>query len=192
MTRKVSGKRRESRSGFTLMEVAIAIVVLAVGVLSVFGLLGGGLDNSSKAVSDTQVAMFAESVLNGLRANSSKASEMGENAWYDYWANPTTSVVCAYAWGDGSGNAMPAIKETGANAETLVFTNHSFRASSADNIVNSALRYKLSVEEVDVGTTGVEIHNYYVTLKVWNGHFGRTDDKTAFIFYSEYSNLGTL
>ena len=81
---------RSRRAGFTLLEVAIAIAVVVIGVLALFALISAGLNASGKAVADTQAAMFADSVFNGIKAVSLKASDEGKDAngnvaWRVFW-----------------------------------------------------------------------------------------------------------
>ena len=69
--------------GFTLVEVALALLVMAIGVLAVFSLLSAGLDASARAVDDTHAAMFADSVFNSLKSLSLNWGEVEakSNKW---------------------------------------------------------------------------------------------------------------
>ncbi|MCX6997569.1 MAG: hypothetical protein NTV49_10895 [Kiritimatiellaeota bacterium] len=58
----------QRRAGFSMVEVALAILVLSVGLLAVFGLFADGLGANQKTIEDTQSALFADEVLNGFRA----------------------------------------------------------------------------------------------------------------------------
>ena len=55
------------RAGFSLVEVALAIMVIAVGLLSVFGLFPHGMESSRRALDETRAATFAEDTFNSLR-----------------------------------------------------------------------------------------------------------------------------
>ena len=56
------------RAGFTLMEVALSLVVVGVGLLTVFGLFPTGLAMNKRATDDTFTTMFADEVLNAVKA----------------------------------------------------------------------------------------------------------------------------
>ena len=57
----------DESSGFTLVEIALAILVLSVGLLGVFALFPVGLDAGNRAVDDAQMSAFAEDVLMHFR-----------------------------------------------------------------------------------------------------------------------------
>ena len=58
-----------TRSGFTLVEVSLAILVVGLGLLSLFSLFPSGLRASEEASVDTRSGLFASVVLEGMRAN---------------------------------------------------------------------------------------------------------------------------
>ena len=57
------------RQGFSLIEVTIAILMVSVGLLTLFALFPLGLRESDMAIVDTHEAMFADSVLSALEGN---------------------------------------------------------------------------------------------------------------------------
>lgn len=78
----VSGRWGQDRqSGFSLLEVNLAILIIALGMLVLFGLFPSGLRMGENAVADTHTAMFADTVLSGLRQKA-----MGVTNWSD-WRN---------------------------------------------------------------------------------------------------------
>lgn len=177
--------RINDRRGLIMVEVALAMVVLAVGVLAVFILFSTGLDTQTKASSDTQAALFAESVFNTLRAESALASE-ATNGWEDFWgefAQGDRSVAVA-AEGVWAGPGMVI----GAHGVlyTNVYTNYSIRLHIETNIVDHALRYQMNVAP-DFPTNRAE-----VTLRVWEGVFGPTNGNDTAVFYTEFDDPGNL
>lgn len=60
---------RHNGSGFSLMEVNLAILVVALGMLTLFALFPAGLKQVETAQATTQEAMFAGHVLSSLRGN---------------------------------------------------------------------------------------------------------------------------
>lgn len=64
-----AGAKRRLRAGFTLMEVNIALLVMAVGLVGLLSLFPVGLRQGDTATSDTTESAFADLVLNGMHAN---------------------------------------------------------------------------------------------------------------------------
>ncbi len=59
-------RRRESRAGYSLVEVTLALLVVAIGLTAAFALFPEGLRAARAAVDDTEIAMFAEYVFTTL------------------------------------------------------------------------------------------------------------------------------
>jgi prepilin-type N-terminal cleavage/methylation domain-containing protein len=81
--------KMNSQAGFTLVEVVLAILVVALGLLSVFSLFPSGLRASEDTVADTRAGLFAETVFNGMRAN---ATALTATSWGD--VGTFASAVC--------------------------------------------------------------------------------------------------
>lgn len=187
--------RHTGTSGFTLIEVALAVVVVAIGLLAVFGLIGSGLDQSAKAVGETQASIFANSVFNGLRSESLRASELSSgttNEWLNFWtdfAGRTRTVIIPAdtTWAD------PTTLQIKANeGKSLVFSVKSVRSGASTGINNGALRYLLEVPIPS--STGPETNHVTASLWVWDGQFGLFDrtSKNVFQYYSEFNDPGDL
>jgi Tfp pilus assembly protein PilV len=65
---------RAKRGGFSLVEVCLAVLVVGLGILSIFSLFPTGLAASESASADTEAGLFAEEVLSGLQASASEAT----------------------------------------------------------------------------------------------------------------------
>jgi Tfp pilus assembly protein PilV len=171
----------KSRSAFTLIEIALAILLIALGILAMFSLLGAGLDTSNKASADAQAAIFADSVFNSLRAESQRAAEAELNnahpeSWTNFWISfkdGTTNIPVAFTelW-----ESNMVIRGDG--LQTAVFGN------VGTHIVNHALRYTIAVQP--------RSRSADVLLNIWDGQFGQTGDTNALIFYSEFRKEGDL
>lgn len=113
--------RMNSSGGFSLVEVCLAILVVGLGLLSVFTLFPSGLRSAEDDTADTRAGLFMESAMNGMRANA-----MSITNWSD-WADPAvfsqklkldvlvrngtpepikTDVVDAPPFPDGSGDFL--------------------------------------------------------------------------------------
>jgi hypothetical protein len=69
-----------SRPGFSLLELNMAILLVGMGMLVLFGLFPSALREGENALLDTHTALFAEFVMSGLRA---EAAELDHAAWQD-------------------------------------------------------------------------------------------------------------
>ena len=72
---------RKSGEGFSLVEVNLAILLVALGMLALFGLFPAGLREADLAMTDTHEALFADYVLSGLEANASTSTTW--SVWKD-------------------------------------------------------------------------------------------------------------
>jgi len=200
-----------SKAGFTLMEVAIAVAVVVVGVMSLFALISGGLDSSARAIADTHSAMFANDVFGSLRAVSLDIAEEGTvGAWERFWddfrgGDTNVSVAAPPAWfgtvdtSQRPQRIIPLSVQGDPVGSTeihgIVYRNRPFHDSELTNIVNIALRYRCEVDSLYplIGVSQVLWTNRtMVTLKVWEGEFGSDEEEDALVFYSEFDNPGDL
>ena len=60
--------KKNKENGFSLIEVNMAVLVVGLGILVLFGLFPSGLREGENGIVDTHCALFAETVLEGLRA----------------------------------------------------------------------------------------------------------------------------
>ena len=218
-THKLTPEGFLARSGFTLMEVALAIVVVAIGMMAAFSLISTGLDSSAKAVAMTRGAIFADDVFNGLRSKASLATDAGEGMWETFWedfedgaaavtvaAGPMWQLDVTYPGGPffpgvTSYVSIVATPE-GDPAEGLSLTNYCHRTDTT-TIPNSSLRYTLYVEpHVETITVGgpppdpvfswTWTNKITAILNVWEGQYGTPDINRAMTFVSEFENAGGL
>ena len=111
--------------GFSLVEVCLAILVVALGLLAVFGLFPLGLQAGESAEGDTYSALFADSVLAMIAGNASTMTVW--SAWTDDKAFKGSVITKGM---------QPEVQFTGMSTNGLV----NFPAPS-----ESWLRYKLDV-----------------------------------------------
>ncbi len=118
------------QSGFTLLEVLVAMLVLSIGLLGLAGLMASSMRNNQSAYHSTQATWFAYDILDRMRANRvgalagdysaanalgspaacSTAAPAGSIAAQDIggWKN---MIACALPQGDGSITVTPASRQ---------------------------------------------------------------------------------
>jgi len=69
-----TGHRHVGQSGFSLVEVLVALLILTVGLLGLAGLQGRGLRGSQSALVRSRAVQCAEDILDRMRANRSNAA----------------------------------------------------------------------------------------------------------------------
>jgi Tfp pilus assembly protein PilV len=77
-----------SENGFSLVEVNLAVFVVAAGLLVIFSLFPLGLHESELSVAETQEAMFADYVLSTLEGNAESITNAA------VWQNDTQFLDC--------------------------------------------------------------------------------------------------
>ena len=92
-------KIRHSSSGFSLMEVNMAVFVVAIGVLSMVVLYPLGLRESTQGQADLKQAMFADDVLNRAVAAASQTNIT--------WTEWTTKVPNKYNFKNKINSSVP-------------------------------------------------------------------------------------
>ncbi|MDD4870368.1 MAG: prepilin-type N-terminal cleavage/methylation domain-containing protein [Kiritimatiellae bacterium] len=74
---------RNNSKGFSLVEVNLAIFLVAAGLLILFSLFPLGLRESEMGIADTQESMFADFVLNAMEGSSMTKTNWSE--WQSAW-----------------------------------------------------------------------------------------------------------
>jgi type II secretory pathway pseudopilin PulG len=92
-----------TRSGFTLVEVCLAVLVVGLGLLTIFSLFPSGLRSAEDDTADTRIGLFAENVMDGLRGNAATITN-----WTD-WAENFSSRVVAGLGVTANGSIMPPV-----------------------------------------------------------------------------------
>ena len=80
--------KRNAFRGFTLIEVTLAVVVIGMGLLAVFGLGQLALRNAKAMEDDTRSAMLAEDMFASLRTVSENlCASNSPSAWTQFWSD---------------------------------------------------------------------------------------------------------
>jgi hypothetical protein len=158
-----SADRLGLRAGFSLVEVALAVLVVGIGLLGVFSLFPAGLRSSESDTEDTRRGLFIDTVFNGMRANAANIQDRVK-------------------WNDGefenvATKGLPVIPT--AVPESIRFP---------DPGTSDYLRYRLDLvdhEEKGIGFTNV---TYRAVLEMADGQYGLFTNIPA--AYTEFSYTG--
>lgn len=179
MKRRIQRDRREKRSGYSLVEVTLALLVVAIGLTATFGLFPVGLKATRDAVDDTEVALFSEYVFSTL--------ELTAGLEGSGWTIPDTDLFKSSALARPSkiGDQSPFQLVTGRQAlfkwlpdfyglnksgETTTTTmNH--EDFIAEEFCTSIFTYELTVENSDWKGIQGSMATKYAVLKVWPGEY---------------------
>lgn len=146
------------RGGFTLVEVTLAILVVALGLLSVFSLFPTGLRASEDDVADTRAGMFAETVFGRMRAGADELVQWSE------WSNPATF-------------SSKVLTNRNAAVDVLLVDGGTIQAVDFPKGSGQQLRYRLTIDTSDT-------LRYPTKLEVCDGQYGPFQFQST--FYSEF------
>ena len=174
-----------TRAGYSLVEVTLALLVVAIGLTATFALFPEGLKATRAAVNDTEVGLFADYVFStlaataaakGLNVNTPNASEgdiyasrvLADNHPDKKLLN-SGDVLSRFYW-------ISRNNDKGTGDWDLV-RNQGF--------ASSVFTYQLEWRRMDKGN---KRDTYYARLKVWPGEWQAIADEEKFpphIFYRE-------
>ena len=178
-----------SRAGYSLVEVTLALLVVAIGLTATFALFPEGLKATRAAVDDTECAMFAEYVFTTLDLT---AAKIGGNYGASWDITDTDDFVSLML--SRSATQSKFQLRDGGGVEVFYWIPDYYGLSSGDyastefkDFWTSAFTYTLTLK---VGTwkgygSGVTT---YAVLKVWPGEWPSIPDEEKFpprIFYRE-------
>lgn len=146
------------RDGLTLVEITLAMLVISVGLLTVFGLFGASLRTNVATLDDTVAATFADKVLSGMRAR------FGDSSVFIGMESPHPSA--RGFWGATQPRRF-------INVTTGRVHDHVLHYGGLEYY---NLRYEVAIDP--------QLNNYRgVTLWVWLGD-GSTDRDKARVFHT--------
>lgn len=157
----------DSQSGFTLVEVVLAILVVALGLLSVFTLFPTGLRASEDTVADTRAGMFAETVFGKMRGGAE------ELVLWSNWNDPVIFSTKTLTKRDGETDDLIANASTDKTVHNVEFP--------IGSVPKQYLRYRLFIDSTDTV-------RYPAKLEVCDGQYGAFQFQS--IFYTEFVYKG--
>jgi hypothetical protein len=157
---------RITKQGFTLVEVALAVLAVGLGLVTVFGLFPAGLQNASDDAADTRAGLFAGAVFSGMRGASIAVTNVST------WDTKDTDFI---------GSSM----EVEGATVTFNGASHSVKfPNAAADEPDNYLRYIISIEVAKAGTP----KTYSATLAMCDGRYGAFT--TQNVFYTEFYYTG--
>ena len=148
-------------SGFSLIEVTLAVFMIGLGVLTLFALFPAGLRQSESAMQDTHLGLFADKAFSGIRAEASAIVD------WDDW-NDINRFIAA---------AVNSVELMGQSLQT--------GAGRIDNIIQDDVHISY---HLDVGPVAGKPDLRYANLKA---HIGDTYNAAeAQWFYTEFFYVG--
>jgi uncharacterized protein (TIGR02598 family) len=158
-------------AGFTLIEIALALLVVSIGIMAVLGLFPAGLDANRRAIEETRAAIFADDVMNSYRAASRRIP------WQEL-AGFNAPGVATNMWHDFQDLEIQVNQPGQQNVYTNIYALY-----DDTNTVEYAVRYRFTMADESVNTKSFR-------LEVWPGEFGQTEPEDALVFITELFNSG--
>ena len=167
------------RSGFTLVELSLALFVVAIGLMAALALLPAGVDAGRAQGDDIRAALFAGDVFDFYEAAAL------EGPWPKWASIPPP----APSWWDAFD---PPLTPNGPDPVRLAFRPSAalyaagLEPSDAERPDEHVLRARLTIQPHPTSPSFIQC----LKLRVWPGEFGPADDEHATIFYTEIYRFG--
>jgi hypothetical protein len=168
------------KAGYSLVEVCLALLVVAVGLLAVFGLFPDGLSASRRAVETTEMSAFSEYVFSSLEIEASDPLV----SWGSF-ANGL-QLMRTHALKDADGN-QPRVTASGPLQPHTYYWTPDFYAGGSlyvdSEVTVTYFTYTLSIGDADPNVSPAK----YARLEVWPGDYNDSMPPTkGTVFYREF------
>lgn len=177
------------RAGYSLVEVTLALLVVAIGLVATFALFPEGLRATRAAVDDTEIAMFAEYVFTTLDLTAGKYGGNYGVAPPRGWLIDNTDDFISLMLSTNAVQSKFELRD-GGSVEVFYWIpdfygigGGRYQASYFKDYWTSAFTYTLEIRVSTWKGAGTGVPTY-ATLKVWPGET-KGKDEDARIFYRE-------
>jgi prepilin-type N-terminal cleavage/methylation domain-containing protein len=156
--------------GFSLIEVALAMLVIAIGIPALLGLLGSGLNMNKTSQDDTIIGTFAQAYFNAVKS------------------------VASTNWQTIVDANIGTLKEVPGIRSEEFSTSQDFKLSGGPHSYDLKVQgsgqeiYQLKYEP-DVDIPADKPNTARLELKIWPGKFGSSSSSDATTFYTEIYRL---
>lgn len=179
-------------AGFTLIEIALATLLIGLGVLAIFGLGRLGLQNARESENDTRAALLAEDVFATLRVTSEAlCRNQDPAAWSRFWSDFASGATNFDAGTLACSTLYSNSCDDRVFGDGRLCTNY----LHAGTIPEWAARFSLAIEQTntwaDVSSPSNAPNNAVrVTLSILPGLSGADSDPRT--FYTHFVEHGSL
>lgn len=164
-----------SRAGFSMVEVVLSLLIASIGIMAVLALFPAGLDQGRKADDDSRAALFAEQVLNGIRARAAAG-------WtHSLTDNLPPPLLVEGMWVTNEMSLAVSATDSFKTNNYVAFTGMLSGEGRGLSIPDHTIRYRLR----EFTNSNPRIRSVY--LEVLPGAFGGTQTNH---FYIEVLNAG--
>ncbi|TAN37049.1 MAG: prepilin-type N-terminal cleavage/methylation domain-containing protein [Verrucomicrobia bacterium] len=162
--------------GFSMVEVVLAVLILGVGVLSVLGLMSGGLQMSKGGLDETQVTTLANDVLESLQGSAAVATNPPPLRDQIRTLAFPLAPAAAVMWD----RSVPKIQECAALPPAFKLGqpgSFCYIPRGTNTMVDFACRYRLQINAAPLavsGSSAVRSRVAAIRMDVQPGAFGQT------------------
>ena len=162
-------------SAFTLVEVNIALLLIAFALFALISLFPVGLRQSDQSHSDTIQAAFADQVLTALRANAAAVTN-----WNDWKTLADGKLLGVYDATDPSPLMVPAGAGT---TQILLCPPSSPKSINTYLVPNGYISYSLNIQATDAS-----LRMYLAWIQITDRQY--TDVSKSPVYCTGFSYLG--
>ncbi len=180
---------RNRRGGFTLIETALALLAIGLGLMAIFGLGRIGLQTTKESDNDTRCVQMADAVFETLREYNARfvdstRTNSASGSWFQQWQSVIANTQQI---------PFPAVANMNASPNRVLKVYTQF-ASTYDENALSLLdwnpRYELAIEPNNASYVAGDVNMLLVTLVIYPD--GDTYSSEYRFFQTTLTNPGGL
>ncbi len=173
-------RRQDGRAGYSLVEVTLALLVVAIGLTATFALFPEGLRATRAAVDDVEIAMFSEYVFTTM--------DLAAGLHGKVWTIEDTDDFRSGAFSPSHSSEAEIALGTGQTfywyPRHYDLGDRDYGAAAAANFWTTAFTYDLEIRDSTWKGVHYPATTKYAVLRVWPGEV-RGRDEDARIFFRE-------
>lgn len=148
------GRLKQNQSGMTLVEVLVAMFVLAVGVLALLATQLRTVSSVREAESQTVVAQAVQNLMEGMQINPTLSAASGETGWvnksYDAYIKDSVQTIAGTT--TATGNSQTPFSKSQLVDEQIQRFENTLRTT----LPNAGVRYVIcrGADEMEIDSNG--------------------------------------